>query len=72
MENLPKPVITNENGKMQLKYAVGIDTDKDGQMAMSVNLVLELDQKEVAEEAVKKLIATANLPVWLKELLGVK
>lgn len=72
MENLPKPVITNENGKMQLKYAVGIDTDKDGTMAMSVNLVLELDQKEVAEEAVKKLIATANAPAWLKDLLGVK
>jgi hypothetical protein len=72
MENLPKPVITNENGKMQLKYAVGVDTDKDGQMAMSVNLVLELDQKEVAEEAVKKLLANANIPQWLKDLLGVK
>jgi len=72
MNGLPTPVITNENGKMQMKYAIGVDTDKDGQMALSVNLVLELDQKEVAEEAVKKLLATSNIPQWLKDLLGAK
>lgn len=72
MNNIPKPVITNENGKMQVKYAVGVDTDGDGKMAVSINLVLEVDQKEVAEEAIKKVLASTSLPQWLKDLIGAK
>jgi len=38
---LPKPVITNENGKLQLKYAIGVDSDADGKHSVSASIVLE-------------------------------
>lgn len=72
MENFPKPVITNENGVMKLVYALGVDANKDGQMSVSASLVITLDQKEVVEEAMGKLLANSNLPQWIKDLIGAK
>lgn len=67
-----QPVITNENGKMQIKYDIGLDSNNDGQKAVSIGLVIEADQKEIAEEVVAKVLQGANLPEWLKQIIGAK
>lgn len=67
-----KPEFSQADGKLQLKYGVGLDLNDDGAKSISASLVLEVDEKEAAKEVVAKVLGSANLPEWLKGLLGVK
>lgn len=67
---MAQPVITNQEGKFQLKYDIGLDSDADGAKALSVAVVIEADQKEVIDELLKKVMAGKEIPAWLKSILG--
>ncbi len=70
MEALKAPQITTENGKTTLKFDLGLDIDQDGQKSLSAGLFIELDHKEAASEAVKKILENASVPQVIKDLLG--
>lgn len=63
------PEIKTENGVTSASIDLGADLDHDGKDSISVALVIKCDQKESIDEAIKKVLASANLPEWLKNLL---
>lgn len=65
-----QPEIVKENGKTVAKLNVGLDTDGDGVNSISAGIFVELNEGESVDEAVKRLLGTANVPAWLKIVLS--
>lgn len=60
-----KPEMKYEDGKLVVKAQAGVDTDKDGQQALSASIVVEIDAMEAVSEIVKN-----EVPEWLKKLVN--
>lgn len=62
-----KPEIKYENGKIVAKASTMVDTDKDGQAAITASVVVEIDAAEAVGEIIKN-----EVPEWLKKLIATK
>ncbi len=62
-----KPELKYENGKLIAKASAGVDSDKDGQLAAGVEVVLFVDAQEAVAEIIKQ-----EIPEWLKALIAKK
>jgi len=62
-----KPEIKYENGKIVARAGAQVDTDKDGQPALTATIVVEIDAMEAVSEIVKN-----EVPEWLKNLIASK
>lgn len=62
-----KPELKYEDGKLIASAAVGVDSDKDGQLAAGVEVKMFLDAKEAVAEIIKQ-----EIPEWLKNLISKK
>lgn len=62
-----KPTIKYEGGKILAHGSTALDTDKDGQNAVSVKVEVEIDAMEAVSEIIKN-----EVPEWLKTLLAGK
>jgi ubiquinone biosynthesis protein Coq4 len=60
-----KPELKFENGLLVAKAVTGVDTDKDGEMAIKAEVVITIDAKEAVAEIVK-----SGVPQWLKDLIA--
>ena len=70
LEALKAPQVVTEDGKTTLKFDLGLDSDNDGEKSFSAGLFVELNHKEAASEAVKKILENAKVPQVIKDLLG--
>jgi hypothetical protein len=64
------PEISDVDGKVQAKYGVGYDSDKDGKASMSISLVVEIDKAEAVKETASALMASSSVPQWAKDILA--
>jgi hypothetical protein len=62
-----KPEMKYENGKLLVSASAGVDSDKDGQMAVKASISIEIDAMEAVGEMIKQ-----DVPQWLKDLLAKK
>ncbi len=70
MEGLKAPTVETADGKTVLKFDLGLDLDQDGQKSLAAGLFVELNHKEAASEAIKKVLENASVPQVIKDLLA--
>ena len=65
-----KPEIIKQDGKIIVKYSANIDLDGDAVSSLKAGAFIEVTEKEVANEIIKKALSSGKVPDWLKNLLG--
>jgi len=66
---MANPEFSDKDGKLQAKFWLGYDGDKDQKMAASISLVVEVDKIEALNEAIGAILKNESLPQWLKDIL---